>query len=358
MGHRSRNWCFTLNNYTEHDIARLVDQYEFNYTYCIFGKEVGEQGTHHLQGYMEFANAKALTTLKKLNDRAHWEKRRGKQEQAIAYCKKDGNVTEIGTPKEDKPGKRNDLMEVKYLLNNGACMRDIVENYNYQCIRHAEKWLTYKETKRSSKPTVTWIWGKSGSGKTKMAYEMAPDSDNRYEKDNTKWWDGYDKQDTVILDDFRGTHMEFTSLLKLLDRYAYRVEFKGGFRQFDSPNIIITSINHPSKAYGFLNKEEPLEQLLRRIDNIVHVESDTEVDTKMESADSENNGSESHYEESSTDTEVGGNTKPRPKRAKARRSKKRRTIRYTNTAKSCLMAKRASPALPPSICPPDQEKKS
>lgn len=73
-------------------------------------------------------------------------------------------------------------------------------------------------------------------------------------KDNTKWWDGYDKQEFVILDDFRGSQMQFNELLRLLDRYQHRVEFKGGSRQFDSPNIIITSINHPKDPYGFLDK--------------------------------------------------------------------------------------------------------
>ena len=64
-----------------------------------------------------------------------------------------------------------------------------------------------------------------------------------------------------------------------------------------------------SLTIGFLNKEEPLEQLLRRIDNIIEIKSDTEVSQNGSSEDLKNNGSESDYEESDTDTEVGGNTK-------------------------------------------------
>lgn len=347
-GHRSRNWCFTLNNYTEHDIDRLNEQNILNYTYITYGKEIGEQGTHHLQGYVEFKNAKDLKTLKKFNDRAHWEKRRGKQEQAITYCHKDGNIIEIGEKKDENQGKRTDLDNVKQDLKNGKRMAHIADTYNYQCIRFAEKWLTYNDSKRTTKPTVTWIYGSSGSGKTKLAYEKA--GEEAYWKDTSKWWDGYDKQESVIIDDFRGSQMAFNELLRLLDRYAHRVEYKGGSKQFDSPNIYITSINHPSKAYGFLGRDEPLKQLLRRIDNIIEIpplKTNTEVktNTKINIDNYENNSESEPYIESDTDTEVAGNTKPRL-------TLKKRTKRKKATAKSCWSGNGVNPSLRSGLTPP------
>lgn len=166
-----RNWCFTINNYTQKDIDLLENQELWGYTYCIFGKEIGKKGTDHLQGYMEFKSAKRLTTLKKLHQQAHWEQRKGTKKQAIDYCKKDGQFTEHGTAK-DNQGHRTDLENLREDLENGKPMREIVRNYNYQCIRTAEKWIQYCDIKRTTKPTVTWIWGSSGSGKTKLAYEM------------------------------------------------------------------------------------------------------------------------------------------------------------------------------------------
>jgi hypothetical protein len=131
----------------------------------------------------------------------------------------------------------------------------------------SKKWLMYNEAKRTQKPTVTWIWGASGSGKTRHAHSLATSGDI-YLKTN-KWWDGYEKQETVILDDFRSKQIPFTSLLHLLDRYEHRVEIRWGSRQFDSPNIIITSIHPPEKVYKFESQEE-VKQLLRRIDHIIH----------------------------------------------------------------------------------------
>jgi len=55
----------------------------------IIGTEVGEQGTPHLQGYIEFKNAIAFTSLSKMNERIHWEVCRGSRVQNIEYCSKE-----------------------------------------------------------------------------------------------------------------------------------------------------------------------------------------------------------------------------------------------------------------------------
>jgi hypothetical protein len=48
-------WCFTLNNYTDEDIFEINSLIEFNsnMNYLCYGKEIGESGTIHLQGYFE-----------------------------------------------------------------------------------------------------------------------------------------------------------------------------------------------------------------------------------------------------------------------------------------------------------------
>lgn len=44
---KCRNYCFTLNNYKEEDIEKLLKS---DVKYITFQKEVGDSGTPHLQG--------------------------------------------------------------------------------------------------------------------------------------------------------------------------------------------------------------------------------------------------------------------------------------------------------------------
>lgn len=95
---RAKNWVFTLNNYTDNDQQRLRDLASSDdVAYLVFGREVGESGTPHLQGYVEFRSRKRLSQLRALvSDRAHYEVRRGTGVEADEYCKKDEDFETFG----------------------------------------------------------------------------------------------------------------------------------------------------------------------------------------------------------------------------------------------------------------------
>lgn len=84
---KSRNWSFTLNNYTEEELQTLLNNSLSNYV--VIGKEVGsENGVPHLQGFMRFTNCVRLLTLTKINARCHWEPSRSGCEFNFKYCTK------------------------------------------------------------------------------------------------------------------------------------------------------------------------------------------------------------------------------------------------------------------------------
>lgn len=113
---RARHWCFTLNNYTDDHITRLLGL-EGRVDYLVFGKEVGHTGTPHLQGFVSFRDRVRLNQVIELAGQAHWTVAR-KLAEAIEYCKKDGDVTEFGIPPRGQ-GKRNDLEDFKAAVVGG-----------------------------------------------------------------------------------------------------------------------------------------------------------------------------------------------------------------------------------------------
>lgn len=94
---RAKHWCFTINNYIDAHIS-MFENIKLLTTYWIYGKEVGDSGTPHLQCYIAMAKQTTLASLKKYWPTAHFEIARGTPEQASTYCKKDGNFVEYGIP--------------------------------------------------------------------------------------------------------------------------------------------------------------------------------------------------------------------------------------------------------------------
>lgn len=141
---RGKNWCFTLNNYTDDDVERLnslVSGKEC--TYIIYGKEVGESGTPHLQGFVSFSKRVYLTDVKKRISRtAHFELSRLLHE-SIEYCKKDGDVTEFGVPPIGQ-GKRSDIDDFKHDVKNGLLdLKEIREKHSGVYAKHKSFVLEY-----------------------------------------------------------------------------------------------------------------------------------------------------------------------------------------------------------------------
>lgn len=260
---RFRDFCFTINNYSASDIA-ILDNIKCDY--IIYGKEVGEKGTPHLQCYIYIKNKISFNVLKKTIHRAHIEVCKGTSQQNIDYCKKQGDYVERGiTPQQ---GKRTDLENVKHICLESGKMADIVlEAKSYQSIKMAEQILKYHEQKRTWQPDVYWLYGEAGSGKTRYVYDRHNLDDIYVSMTNLKWWEGYDKHEVVLLDDFRKTSCSYQELLRILDRYPYRVENKGGSRQLLAKTIYISCPFHPKDLYKDVS--EDIQQLMRRIKEII-----------------------------------------------------------------------------------------
>lgn len=125
------NWCFTVNNFTENDIE-LIKNWKFNY--LIFGKEKGENGTPHLQGYLQTVGRFRISGMKKFHQTAHWEPAKGSCADNQKYCSKEGDVTELGNP-VIKGKKKCDIVDCVKMTLNKDYTQSIVDKHGagYVC---------------------------------------------------------------------------------------------------------------------------------------------------------------------------------------------------------------------------------
>ena len=72
----AKKWCFTLNNWQKDEFEAFSSIVPEFCTFAICGSEVGESGTPHLQGFVEFKVKKRPKSVFD-NDRIHWEKAKG-----------------------------------------------------------------------------------------------------------------------------------------------------------------------------------------------------------------------------------------------------------------------------------------
>nr|WAE42952.1 MAG: replication associated protein [Cressdnaviricota sp.] len=263
---RHRAWCFTINNYSSTD--EFAVKYLFKKAkYGIYGQEIGAKGTPHLQGYIHLENALSLDVMRKSLTRAHLTVANGSDEDNKRYCSKEGkNIYEVGEISIGQ-GTRTDIKEIaKKIKDREITLEDLMFDYPEMYVKYSrsfEKMINAVSPARSVPPKVFWRWGLSGTGKTRYCVEKHPD---HYIKDGTSWWDNYKTNEAIIIDDF-DNQIPYRTLLRMLDRYDFQGQIKGGYVRINSPFIYITC-EHPPEYYWGGNE---LQQIKRRLTSVEEI---------------------------------------------------------------------------------------
>jgi len=257
---RFRAWVFTVNNYTQGYEAVLQS---ISCQYLVYGREVGQQGTPHLQGYVYFANQKTRSGVGRLITNAYLAPRNGTHDQARAYCIKDGDYVERGEPPLDnkqRSKKGGDATaskwkEIKEKAKEGK-LEWIADN-------HPKEFVLYKPRLESLYAPLTepmsgdllheWWHGPSGTGKSKTLWQLYP---QHFAKSINKWWDGYRHEEIVAIEEWSpDNNLTAQSLKKWADRYPFTGEIKGGVIQKLRPTKIIVLSNY-SMEQCFVRQED------------------------------------------------------------------------------------------------------
>lgn len=284
----SRRWCFTLfDGYANPGSAllaalKLKVGEDLPFVKAVWQEEeCPDSKKLHIQGFLVCKNSSKRVTVKSLigSSSVHLESSRGSDLENYAYCTKMETRTgkfifEYGDFIKGQ-GRRSDLDKVRDLFKDGKSFEDIVEN-NFATLVKYHKGLQFAKSLFSSKECgdqfwrrVIVLWGRTGSGKSCWArqfcshfgysiYNKPPGRDS-----GPQWFDGYDGEDVLLLDDFEGNQVPFRELLVWLDVYKHRVQIKGGMIVARWHTVIITSNIAPGNWYS-----DHMGALARRLDNV------------------------------------------------------------------------------------------
>jgi len=262
-----KTWMYTLNNYTETDIIKFEELDGISRHIC--GKEIAPTtGTKHLQGRITFKKAMRLSGVKKIHSKAHWT---GARFQKSDYESKGGDI--VIDICNDEQGKRTDLDIVADMVIRGHSQREIARECPGTFMKYHKGLNALRSAliePRDEPPEVIVICGLTGTGKSRRAREIVENPFYVWGPENGKWFDGYQGQKHVIFEEFRG-QLPFGMMLRLLDRYDCKVEYKGGICEFVATKIVITSPKPPSGWYSLEEREGALDQLLRRITEVIYL---------------------------------------------------------------------------------------
>lgn len=272
---QAKNWVWTLNNWTdeEQEALRAIGTELPETKYIVWGREEGENGTPHLQGYVSLTKKRGLRFIRNfISNRAHFEVMRGTPKEAADYCKKDGDYDEFGELPIGQ-GRRSDLEAIANQIKAGATLREIAETNPAAVIQFGTGIIRLKQhcrPERDGPPEIWVLWGKTGTGKTRRVWEFA-NVDELWVHPGDKWFDGYDGQAAALFDDFDGSWFKISFLLRLLDRYPMQVQVKGAYAWWVPKTIYITSNIHPNDWYPNA-LEEHKRALMRRLTQFGHIE--------------------------------------------------------------------------------------
>jgi hypothetical protein len=271
---------FTYNNYTDEIIAKVKQFARTNCKYLVYGEELGKgkpltddngndllnpdgsiqrgDPTPHLQGFMILKKVWRFKSIFKEIGNCHLEQANGKSSRCANYCKKgsmdsdefsdcgpdretyhpdfgkgaEGKVWEFGTLDKSRlselPDKVTQLDHMCSGVIQGVPLKDLaleapatyVRNYRGLAMLASYIVEGYKHyTLRGF-----WFQGNTGTGKSHSARILFP---GIFDKPCTKWWDGYNGERSVLMDDLNNLKLGHY-LKRWADLYPCSGEFKGG----------------------------------------------------------------------------------------------------------------------------------
>lgn len=290
---RSRKWQITINNpvdkgLTHEELKKRLSEFK-NLVYWCMSDEIGENKTYHTHLFIACNGAVRFSTIQKRFKGAHFEMANGTSKQNREYVFKEGKWEtdkkketnlpdtheEYGDCPIERQGQRNDLIDLYDSIKAGLSNYDIIEDnpnfmFDVDRIERARQMVRdeqYKNTFRELE--VTYIYGKTGCGKTRGVMEQYGYSNVFRITDYNNPFDSYKGQDVIIFEEFRSS-LKIQDMLNYLDGYPLELPCRYANKIACFTKVYIITNIALEHQYDSIQKEfnETWNAFLRRIHKI------------------------------------------------------------------------------------------
>jgi len=269
----------------EREFSEMIDLLKamaakYHWTYFHGARETcPTTGTLHVDGYYEVENARKMKTeIKKFAKFfgvgfGDWQIARGNAGENQDYSQKEED--EFYSQGEIAPagqGNRTDIADIAKAIMDGEstpddiCKTDPAKYHQYGRTFHKLEDLALREKFRTEMTEGEWVYGATGVGKSHYAFQgYNPKTHYLWKLNDNGWQDGYNGQETVIINEFRG-QIKFSELLNLVDKWPYTIPRRGREpAPFLAKKVIITSSVRPEILYKeYLESDDSFDQFNRR----------------------------------------------------------------------------------------------
>ena len=288
MNTRGKNYVFTANNPIPEEISIIhgfIDsclESTCPIRYIVFQYERGGEGNFHIQGYIQLRERTRCGRVREiLGGRAHVELRRGVHQEARDYCidpEKIVDSTDLDLPQYGRgpfesgdpvtgQGQRTDIESLHQALQEGVGLVEISDSHFGQFVRYHRAIALYQTLHAPPRdfPCLCDLhYGVSGAGKTHYILSHHPGA-YWIPGGPGGWFDNYQGESTIVLDDFDGTQLPFDIFKRLIDASPLLLKVKGGHANCRASLVVISS---NTKCHMWYPGTDPI-TVSRRITNTI-----------------------------------------------------------------------------------------
>ncbi len=304
---QSRKFQLTINNPADtgfsHDkIKELLVTRFSSFEYGAMSDEIGEQGTPHTHVFISFHSPVRFSMIKKHLPTAHIESVQGSIEQNLEYLQKTGKwantakaetsvpgtFEELGNRPPENMGKDKDLETLYHMIVDEELSNAEIIRSNNDYIMQIDKLDKVRTThlqekykgKRRCDIEVTYVFGETGTGKSRDILDTYGDSNVYRVTDYDHPFDHYSCEPVLVFEEFR-SGLTLSDMLNYLDVYpiTLKARYSNKFACYTKVFVVTNWELEKQYAERQITDKESWQAFLRRIHKVKHYVSKDEIIT-------------------------------------------------------------------------------